>query len=81
VGPPCPSPLSTLLGYFSYRSLAEVEGTVGVAAGAGTVLAVLAAGAAWIRHRRRRRRGATERWPAVQSLTLTDGSTVDVRPI
>jgi hypothetical protein len=74
----------TLLGYFSYRSLAEGEGTVGVAAGAGTVMAALAAlvaGAAWIRHRRRRRRGATERWPAVQSLTLTDGSTVDVRPI
>jgi membrane protein DedA with SNARE-associated domain/RimJ/RimL family protein N-acetyltransferase len=71
----------TLLGYFSYRSLAEVEGTVGVAAGAGTVLAALAAGAAWIRHRRRRRRGAPEGLPAVQSLTLTDGSTVDVRPM
>ncbi len=55
----------TLLGYFSYRSLAEVEGAVGVAAGAGTVLAALAAGAAWIRHRRRRRRGAPEGWPAV----------------
>ncbi|MDQ3607625.1 MAG: flippase-like domain-containing protein [Actinomycetota bacterium] len=42
----------TLLGYLFYRSLADVEGVLGMAAAAGIVLAALVAIAAWVRHRR-----------------------------
>ena len=44
----------TLLGYFAYRSLAEVEHAVSVVAAVGIALAVLVAGAACVRHRRAR---------------------------
>lgn len=44
----------TLLGYLFYRSLADVEGMVGLTAAAVTALAVLVAMAAWARHAARR---------------------------
>ena len=41
-----------LLGYLFYRSLADVEGVLGMVAAAGIALAALVALAAWVRHRR-----------------------------
>ncbi len=46
-----------LLGYLFYRSLADVEGVLGLAAAAATALAALVAIAAWVRHRRGMREG------------------------
>ena len=43
----------TLLGYLFYRSLAAVEGLVGLAAATGAALGALVVVAAWARHRRR----------------------------
>lgn len=70
----------TLLGYLTYRSLAETENAVGLAAAASLALAALVAGAAWVRHRRGRR-GSQEEGAAGRRLTLKDGSVLDVRPI
>lgn len=48
----------TLLGYLFYRSLADVEGVLGMAAAAGIALAVLVSVAVWVRHRRGVRKGS-----------------------